>query len=158
TIGGAYGEGVREGDRNFRDAISWQDETFDLQPCSRRDPAVILYTSGSTGEPKGVPIAGNFLAAIGPYMQLGVDIQPADSFWPTGDPCWGYGFVCYHVALSMGVPVVSWEAAPTPEGFLRFLQEERVTNLATVPTLLRAVMALGADKVAQYGLKLRCIS
>ena len=158
TIGGPSGEGVREGDRNFRDAISGQDETFGLQPCSRKDPAVILYTSGSTGEPKGVPIAGNFLAAIRPYMQLGVDLQPTDSFWPTGDPGWGYGFVCYHVALSMGVPVVSWEATPTPEGFLRFLQEERVTNLATVPTLLRGVMALGTDKVAQYGLKLRGIS
>jgi acetyl-CoA synthetase len=158
TVAGPAGEGVRQGDRNFREAISAEDETFDLQPCSRKDPAVILYTSGSTGEPKGVPIASNFLAAIRPYMQFGVDLAPADLFWPTGDPGWGYGFVCYHVALSAGVPVVSCEAAPTPESLLRFLQQERVTNLATVPTLLRGVMALGADKVAQYALKLRCIS
>ena len=158
TVTGPAGDGVREGDRSFQDAISRLDATFEPQACNRKDPAVILYTSGSTGEPKGVPIASNFLAAIRPYMQFGVDLAATDRFWPTGDPGWGYGFVCYHVALSMGVPVVCWEATPTPEGFLGFLQQERVTNLATVPTLLRGVMALGADKIVQYDLKLRCIS
>jgi acetyl-CoA synthetase len=158
TITGARGVGLRQGDVNFWQAIASESDSFDPEQCSRSDPAVILYTSGSTGEPKGVPIASNFLAAIRPYMQFGVDLQPTDMFWPTGDPGWGYGFVCYHVAISMGVPVLSCEATPTPESFLDFLQEHRVSNLATVPTLLRGVMALGADKLAQYDLSLRCIS
>src|ERR1700737_1787358 len=58
----------------------------------------------------------------------------------------------------MGVPVLSYEATPTPESFLEFLQENRVSNVATVPTLLRGVMALGAGKLAEYDLRLRCIS
>jgi acetyl-CoA synthetase len=158
TIAGPDGAGLRQGDLVFSQAIAGAADGFELEPCSRHDPAVVLYTSGSTGEPKGVPIASNFLVAIRPYMQFGVDLQPSDVFWPTGDPGWGYGFVCYHVALSMGVPVLSWEAAPTSEGSLDFLQNERVSNLATVPTLLRGVMALGADKIAEYNLCLRCIS
>lgn len=158
TIAGSRGIGLRRGDVSFWQAIESEHDRFEPERCSRTDPAVILYTSGSTGEPKGVPIASNFLAAIRPYMQYGIDLKPTDMFWPTGDPGWGYGFVCYHVAMSMGIPVVSHEATPTAESFLWFLQDQRVSNLATVPTLLRAVMALGKEKLAGYDLCLRCIS
>jgi acetyl-CoA synthetase len=158
TIAGARGAGLERSDIGFWQAIENQRDHIDLEKCRRDDTAVILYTSGSTGEPKGVAIASNFLAAIRPYMQFGVDLQATDIFWPTGDPGWGYGFVCYLVALSMGVPVLSYAAAATAESFLDFAEEHRVTNLATVPTLLRGVMALGANALRRRDLALRSIS
>ena len=158
TVAGDRGLGIEQNDISFWQALDRQSDRFDAEPCSRRDTAIILYTSGSTGEPKGVEIAGNFLASVRPYMRFAVDLQAKDMFWPTGDPGWGYGLVCYHAALSMGVPVLSYEGAPTPEVALQLMQEHRVSNLATVPTLLRGIMALGARKVASYDLALRAIS
>ena len=126
--------------------------------CRRDDPAVLLYTSGSTGPPKAVAIATNFVVAVHPWITLGVDLQPDDVFWPTGDPGWGYGLICYMLALALGITVVCHEAAPTPELALRRISALGVTNLATTPTLLRGIMALGADAVRAQPARVRCAS
>lgn len=150
--------GVGPGDTDFWRAMGRQPEATEPADCRRDEPAVLLYTSGSTGPPKGVKIAGNFLVAIHPHLVYGADLRPGDVFWPTGDPGWGYGLVCYMGALALGVPVVCHEAAPTAEFCLAQLVERQVTNLATTPTLLRGVMALGASAARRESLRLRCAS
>ena len=135
--------GPAAGDVDFWRAMRDAPEEAESATYRRADPAVLLYTSGSTGPPKGVKIAANFLMAIHPHLVFGADLRPDDVFWPTGDPGWGYGLVCYMGALALGVPVLSHEAAPTPEYCLSQLRAQQVTNLATTPTLLRGVMALG---------------
>ena len=143
----AGGGAVAPGDTEFWRAMDRQTAAADPVACRRDEPAVLLYTSGSTGPPKGVQIATNFLMAIHPHLVYGADLRPDDVFWPTGDPGWGYGLVCYMGALALGVPVLSHEAAPTA-GALRGAssRDRRVSNLATTPTLLRGVMALGARR------------
>lgn len=145
------------GDVDFWRVMHGQPDVARLTDARREDPAVLLYTSGSTGPPKGVKIAANFPVAIHPHLIHGADLRPDDVFWPTGDPGWGYGLVCYMGALALGVPVVSHEAAPTPAFCLARLRELGVTNLATTPTLLRGVMALGAAG-AGAGVRVRSAS
>ncbi|HEY5725813.1 MAG TPA: AMP-binding protein, partial [Methylomirabilota bacterium] len=146
------------GDVDFWRVMEGQPDTARLTDVRRQDPAVLLYTSGSTGPPKGVKIAANFLVAIHPHLVHGADLLPDDVFWPTGDPGWGYGLVCYMGALALGVPVLSHEAAPAPEFCVARLRELGVTNLATTPTLLRGVMALGAAAAGRGALRVRSAS
>jgi acetyl-CoA synthetase len=146
------------GDVDFWRVVDGQPDTARLTDVRPQDPAVLLYTSGSTGPPKGVKIAANFLVAIHPHLVHGADLLPDDVFWPTGDPGWGYGLVCYMGALALGVPVLSHEAAPAPEFCVARLRELGVTNLATTPTLLRGVMALGAAAAGRGALHVRSAS
>jgi acetyl-CoA synthetase len=127
-------------------------------PRRRQDPALLLFTSGSTGAPKGVQIAINFLAAVWPSFDHGIHLRPEDRFWPTGDPGWGWGLICYASALARGMAVHMWEANPTPETALDFILRHRITNLATVPTLLRGLMALGEEKLRVPGIALSKVS
>jgi acetyl-CoA synthetase len=154
TVGGT----AESGDLDFERAIAAQAARVEPTLVRRDDPAVLLYTSGSTGPPKGVQIAVNFLLAMYPYMRFGLDLHEDDVFWPTGDPGWGYGLVCYMTALARGVAVVSHEAAPAPEYALAQLADLGVTSFATTPTLLRGIMALGAAAVRRHPVRLRAVS
>jgi acetyl-CoA synthetase len=124
----------------------------------RADTAAIIYTSGSTGQPKGGSIAVNFLAAIWPYVVYGLDLRRDDIFWPTGDPGWGYGFVCYLSALAAGATVISVQQNSTAELCLSILQNYRVTNLATTPTLLRGLLVLDDTVLRAADVRLHALS
>jgi acetyl-CoA synthetase len=143
---------------DFHRELQKESSEFSSVVRDRRDIAALIYTSGSTGLPKGGAIAVNFLGAIWPYMVYGLDFQSDDVFWPTGDPGWGYGFVCYLGALAAGGTVVSVEDNPTAELCLSILQRYRITNLATTPTLLRSLLVLDDDILRRADIALRAMS
>jgi acetyl-CoA synthetase len=143
---------------DFVTELEVQVPDFASIPRARDDTAVIIYTSGSTGQPKGGSIAVNFLAAIWPYVVYGLDLRREDIFWPTGDPGWGYGFVCYLSALAAGATIISVQQNPTAELCLSILQRYGVTNLATTPTLLRSLLVLDEDVLRSADIHLHALS
>jgi acetyl-CoA synthetase len=148
----------REGDLDFWTEVEKESSTFRAASRTRDEVTAIIYTSGSTGQPKGGAIAVNFLAAVWPYLVDGADLRQDDVFWPTGDPGWGHGFVCYLGALAMGCTIVSLQANPSPDLCLDILKRYQVTILATTPTLLRSIMALGQETVGACRNAVRAIS
>jgi propionyl-CoA synthetase len=114
-------------------------------PVKGNDPVYVLYTSGTTGQPKGVvrPTAGH-LVALHWTMKNIYDIDPGEVFWAASDVGWvvGHSYICY-APLIQGSTTIVFEGKPvgTPDAgtFWRVIAEHGVKALFTAPTAFRAI-------------------
>lgn len=145
-------------DVKWADVVSGQATTCEPESMDAEDPLFILYTSGTTGKPKGIlHTTGGYMTGALATSNLVFDLKPeSDVYWCTADIGWitGHSYIVFG-PMANGVTQVMYEGAPNFPAFDRFwdlAEKYKVSVFYTAPTAIRAFMKWGDEHPAKHDL------
>jgi acetyl-CoA synthetase len=149
---------MQEGrDHWYHDLMAAADPVCPAEPMDSEQLLFLLYTSGTTGKPKGIMhTSGGYLTQVAFTHKYVFDLHDDDIYWCTADVGWitGHSYIVYG-PLANGATQVMYEGVPNFPGNDRFwaiIEKYRVTKFYTAPTAIRTFMKWGTDEPAKHDL------
>ena len=140
----APGEELPEHTSEFAELMEQASATYETVPTHDTDVALLHFTSGTTGTPKGVTLPHAAVIAQHVTSQLVLDLHPGEVFWCTADPGWVTGIAYGLIGpLTCGVTMIVDREEFDPQRWYQILDEERVNVWYTAPTAIRMLMKAG---------------
>jgi len=144
---------LEPGTLDFDDLLADGDPAFPTERTMPGDPALLHFTSGTTGRPKGAIHVHEAVVAHHVTGQFALDFHDGDVFWCTADPGWvtgtSYGIIS---PLTNGLTLVIDEGEFEPARWYSLLRDERVKTWYTAPTAVRMLMKAGIDLARGHAL------
>ena len=145
-IGAPEDAGECPGACDLRAALANASHQYEIGPTDPEDLALLHFTSGTTGRPKGAMHVHEAVVAHHATAAMALDLHPADVFWCTADPGWvtgtSYGIIA---PLTHGLTMIVDEAEFDAERWYDILERERVSVWYTAPTAVRMLMRHGDE-------------
>ncbi len=128
-------------------------DQFEIHPTYAESPSVLHYTSGTTGQPKGVKHVHYSLISQYLTSKWVLDLQDTDIYWCTADPGWvtgtSYGIIG---AFSNGVTQCVLDAGFSADNWYRFIEKHKISMWYSAPTAIRSLMKAGDEVIKKYDL------
>jgi len=141
------------GTLDFRALLQSAAESFTIENTDPEDPALLHFTSGTTGKPKGALHVHEAVLAHHASARLALDLHPQDVFWCTADPGWvtgtSYGIIA---PLVIGATMIVDREEFDPERWYGILRDQHVSVWYTAPTAVRMMMKHGSALARQFEL------
>ncbi len=154
TVSGPRGRGLLPGDRSFWAELERRAPSFETVATTADEPATLLFTSGTTGPPKGCVMPHSLILAQRPFLNHTFGLEPSDMFFTGADPGWAYGLYTTGAAVSgLGHPRVMYTGDFSGAAWLQTIESESVTYASGAPSAFRQLVAAGRRQPAPDSLR-----